>query len=33
MSAFNVVFKGEVLPGQDIDAVKRQLSMVMKTDA
>ena len=24
MSAFNVVFKGEVLPGQDIDAVKRQ---------
>jgi len=33
MSAFNVVFKGEILPGQDIDAVKRQLSLVMKTDA
>ncbi|CAD7847163.1 MAG: UPF0145 protein TM_0763 [Olavius algarvensis Delta 4 endosymbiont] len=33
MSAFNVVFKGEVLPGQDINAVKKQLSKVMRTDA
>jgi len=33
MSAFNVVFSGEVLPGQDVEAVKQRLRKVMKTDA
>jgi uncharacterized protein YbjQ (UPF0145 family) len=33
MSVFNVVFKGETLPGQDIEVVKKRLGAVMKTDA
>ncbi len=33
MTLYNVVFEGELLPGQDADAVKKRLRSLLKTDA